>query len=104
MVYERDLIMATKEEIMQTLSSVKHPAINYSLIELGIIKDVSLEDKKAKVLIKLPFPNIPIKAMLINSIEEPILEMGLEFEYELQLMNEEEKQHFLFLETKGWRI
>lgn len=104
MDYERELIMATKEEIMQTLSAVKHPAINYSLIELGIIKDVSLENEKAKVFIKFPFQNIPIKEMLINSIEETVLAMGLEFEYEIQLMNEEEKQHFLYMETKGWRI
>lgn len=42
--------------------------------------------------------------MLVNSIEELIIAMGLEFEYEIQLMNEEEKQHFLYMETKGWRI
>lgn len=53
--------MATEEEIMQALSNVKHPAINYSLIELGIIEDVSLENKKAKVLIKFPFPQYTYK-------------------------------------------
>lgn len=96
--------MTTKEEIKEALLDVKHPAINYSLIDLGIIKDVMLKNGKAKILFKFPFPNIPIEDILINSTAEPILARGVEFEYEIQLMNEEEKQNFLMMEAKGWRI
>lgn len=97
-------MMTTKEEIINALSDIKHPVIDYSLIDLGIIKDIALENKKVKILFKLPFPDIPIKDILINSTAEPILAIGMKFEYEIQIMSEDEKQRFIIMETKGWRI
>lgn len=96
--------MFTKTEVLDALSSVKHPAINYSLIDLGIIKDVEVDSTKAKVIFSFPFPNIPIKELLVKSTAKPINALGLEFVYEIRIMNEEEKNKFLSKETKGWRI
>ncbi len=95
--------MKTKEDVLKNLENVMHPAINFSLVKLGIVKDIILENNTAKVIFALPFPNIPILYDLVFSVSQPILNMGLKFEYETSLMSEEEKARFLQLEAEGWK-
>ncbi len=51
--------MKTKEEVLKVISGVKHPAIDYSLVDLGMIKDnievvdnivIMTEEEKVKFL------------------------------------------------------
>ena len=95
--------MKTKEDVVKTLSEVKHPAIDYSLIELGMLGDIELKDNTVKVMFVFPFPNIPITDALINSISQPIQSNGLDFEYDIRLMTEEEKAKFMQMETEAWK-
>ncbi len=94
--------MKTVEEIMSEISKVKHPAINYPLTELGIVKNVDLENKVANVTFAFPFPNIPIAGQLLNSIAQPINKLGLEFQYKIELMTEDEKSKFMQMEGEAW--
>ncbi|MCD6113616.1 MAG: DUF59 domain-containing protein [Bacteroidales bacterium] len=95
--------MKTKEEIISTISKVKHPAIDFSLLELGIVKDIEITENNVKVCFAFPFPGIPIAEMLINSIATPVKAMGLNFEYTVVDMTEEEKLKFLDMENKAWK-
>ena len=95
--------MKTKEDILKSLENVMHPAINFSLVKLGIVKDVLVEEDTAKVIFALPFPNIPIINDLIFSVSQPIMNMDFKFKYETVIMNEEEKARFMQLETDGWK-
>ena len=48
----------TKEEIMKTISDVKHPAIDHFLPDLGIVKNVRVDDDKVKITFSFPLsPN-----------------------------------------------
>ncbi|PJA95402.1 MAG: metal-sulfur cluster biosynthetic enzyme [Ignavibacteriales bacterium CG_4_9_14_3_um_filter_34_10] len=93
----------TKQDILNELEKVGHPAINYSLIKLGIVNDVELNDNKVSVVFAFPFPNIPIADALVNSIARPVKSMGLNFDYKIRIMTEEEKGRFLQLETEAWK-
>ena len=93
----------SEEEIRKVISQVKHPAIDRTLFDLGIVKDVVIEDKKVRVTLALPFPGIPILDDLVNSLREPIERLGGEFEAKLTVMNQEELQKFLAMEQEGWR-
>ncbi len=95
--------MVTKEDVIKNISDVMHPAINFSLVKLGIVSDVKVENNTATVMFSLPFPNIPILYDLIFSISQPIMDMGLEFKYETRIMSEQEKAEFLRLEAEGWK-
>lgn len=95
--------MKTKEDIYKSIENVMHPAINFSLVKLGIVKDIILEDETAKVIFALPFPNIPIINDLIFSVSQPIMNMDLKFKYETVLMTEGEKARFMQMETEGWK-
>ena len=95
--------MKSKQEIINAISDVQHPAITNSLLNLGIVKDIEIEDNTAVVTFAFPFPNIPIADQLINSISQPIKAIGLEFMHIVVTMNEEEKAKFMQLETEGWK-
>jgi len=93
----------TETEVLNVLSKVEHPAIRHSLLKLGIVTDVELTGNKVKVVFGFPFPKIPIADFLIQSVAKPIKNLGLEFEYTTRVMNEEERNLFLRLETELWK-
>jgi metal-sulfur cluster biosynthetic enzyme len=93
----------TREEVLNALSKVEHPAISYSLIKLGIVTNVELVENKVSVVFAFPFPNIPIAGALISSIATPVADMGLEFEHSIRIMTDDEKNNFLQLEAEAWR-
>ncbi len=94
--------MKTKEEMLELISSVMHPAINYSLRDLGIVKDLNINENSVEVLFAFPFTGIPIADALVNSISQPIVAKGFEFKYKIELMSTEEKDNFMEMETVGW--
>ena len=94
--------MKTKEEMLELISSVMHPAINYSLRDLGIVKDLNVNENSVEVLFAFPFTGIPIADALVNSISQPIVAKGFEFKYKIELMSTEEKDNFMEMETVGW--
>jgi predicted Fe-Mo cluster-binding NifX family protein len=89
--------------ILSAIAKVMHPAIDLSLTQLGIVKDIDINDNKVEVVFAFPFPNIPIADQLINSVKEPVINLGAEFSYEVVIMTEEEKQEFLRLEASAWK-
>ena len=95
--------MMTQQDVFKEVSKVEHPAISYSLVKLGIIADVKLIDNRAVVDFAFPFPNIPIADALINSVSNHLQNMGLEFEYSVRIMTDEERNKFLKLEAEAWK-
>jgi metal-sulfur cluster biosynthetic enzyme len=91
------------KQIEEAIGSVMHPAINLSLTTLGLVKDLKVTDEKAEVTFAFPFPNIPIGEQLINSIKIPVTNLGAEFDYQVVIMTEDERQKFLQLEASAWK-
>lgn len=86
------------QQIIFELEKVKHPTINYSLIELGIIADVRLIENKVFVVFAFPFPNIPIADEIIQSVKYRVRSLSFSFSYKIKIMNEVEKVRFLKFE------
>ena len=95
--------MISKTEVENALSGVEHPAIRHSLVDLGMVSNILLLGKKVIIEFAFPFPNIPIADQLIGYIRKPINDLGLSFEHTIRVMNEEEKQKFLQMETEAWK-
>lgn len=93
----------SEQKVRQTLSEVKHPAIDRTLIDLGILKDIIIRNDKVELTLTFPFPEIPIKDYLINSVREPIKKLGVEVAVKIDVMNDEERQAFLAMEKKNWK-
>jgi metal-sulfur cluster biosynthetic enzyme len=93
----------SEQDIRKAVAEVKHPAIDCSLVDLGILKDITVKGDKAVVTIAFPFPNIPIRNEIINRVKEPIIKLGAEFEVKEMIMNQQERGAFLEKEQRNWR-
>ena len=92
----------SKEQIHQAVAKVRHPEIDRTLVELGMIKDIALEDDKVIVSMALPFLGIPIRDYLVHSVEEVVTTLGAEIEVKLTEMNKEERDAFMAMAQEGW--
>ena len=91
-----------EKDVLHALSDVKHPAIDCSLIELGIIKNILVKNNKVIITFAFPFVGIPIKEYLVNSVCEPVAKLGAKVEVKETIMTDEERENFLKLEGKYW--
>ena len=94
-----------EEDVRMAIAEIKHPAIDRTLLDLGIVKDIAVDGSTVTVTFALPFPGIPtqIRDYIVNSIMEPITKLGAEVKPELTVMNQEELQAFLTKEQESWK-
>jgi len=95
--------MNFEEQAIEIITQVKHPAINNTLVNLGFVKSYDVKDKTVNVMMIFPSLTIPILDRLVNSIKNPLQEIGAEVNIELGTMTQEELQRFFYLETQGWK-
>jgi len=74
----------TKETVMETLREVVDPELNISIVDLGLVYGVDIDDEKIKIKFTFTSPACPLGAMMISSIKFKIEErFGTEPEVEL---------------------
>ncbi|MCF2136830.1 MAG: iron-sulfur cluster assembly protein [Candidatus Thorarchaeota archaeon] len=93
----------TDESLRELLLKIKHPAIDLSLLELGIIRKYSVDGDDVNIEFAWPFPGIPIRNQLIYSVQGPLTEIGANLKFTETIMDESEKQRFLMLEQAAWK-
>jgi len=92
-----------EKDIRKALEQIEHPAINSTLIDLGIIKEISTKENKVTIIIAFPFPNIPIGDYFVNSVREAIEKLGVKPEIKITVMDQEEQKRFLTMEQENWK-
>jgi metal-sulfur cluster biosynthetic enzyme len=94
-----------EEDVRNVVVEIKHPAIDRTLLDLGIVKDIAIEESTVTVTFAFPFPTIPaqIREYMVNTVVEPIKKLGAEVKTELTVMNPEELQAFLAMEQESWK-
>ena len=97
---------SSQSDIDRALSKVKHPEINYSLVDLGMIKDVVCEERKVNLTLKLPFLQVPIKDILIKGIKKTLAnqDSSIQVEINIEQMNQEERDKFAKMAKEGWKF
>ena len=95
----------SEEKLYQAVGQVMHPAISRTLVELGMVKHVTLENDKIIITLALPVLSIPasIKDQLVNSLRKAAAGLGAEAEVRITEMNQEERQAFLAMEQESWK-
>jgi ATP-binding protein involved in chromosome partitioning len=95
----------TEEKARAAIAPVKHPAIDRTLVELGIAKDVKVDGNTVTITLALPFAGVPmqVRQMLMNSLQEPLERLGAEVAFEVVIMDPEALQQFLKLELEAWK-
>ena len=94
------------EEIKEILSGIKHPEINNSLTELGMIGNIYKNDDAVWVIeLKLPFKEIPIKDYLIQQIVDALSpKLTEKFGIMIKEMTQEEREYFMQLSQQNWAL
>ena len=88
--------MITDEQVFNSLRQTLHPEFERSLVELGMIKDVSIHDGSVALTLALPFKEVPIKDELVQRVSEAVasLDADLEIKVKLVEMNQKERAAF----------
>ncbi|MBN1526412.1 MAG: DUF59 domain-containing protein [Candidatus Omnitrophica bacterium] len=93
----------SEQDIRKAVAKVKHPAIDNTLAELGMIDNITFENNKVIVTIAFPVPNVPIRDRIIESVRKPIADLGAECEIRETIMTEQDRGIFLDKEQKNWK-
>ncbi len=86
--------------LKEILESMKHPNINYSLIDLGIIKNVEASGDKIQVNITWPSADSAIKPFIISLVTGSLKKLNRKIEINESLMNDNEKKFYLELKKE----
>jgi metal-sulfur cluster biosynthetic enzyme len=71
--------MDKKEMVMNQLKSVNDPELGLNVVDLGLVYDVKVEGKVAKILMTLTFPGCPFGATVERDVREAVLKsQGIE--------------------------
>ena len=94
-----------EQKIVQALSRVEHPEINSTLVDLGMVKDIQVEENKVSLKLMLPMMGIPpvIRDYMINSLKQAVADQGVELDVTLKEMTPQERQSFFAMEHQNWR-
>lgn len=95
------------EKLQEAVASVRHPEIDNSLVELGMIDNLEVtEEGKVRFTLLVPMLAVPIRDMLINMVAEAIagLDPDVDIEVEVSEMNEQQKIAFFDMSKKNWAL
>jgi metal-sulfur cluster biosynthetic enzyme len=95
----------SEEDVYRVIGQVMHPEINCTLVELGMVKDIVLENGRITLTLMLPILRIPVsvKDYLVNSLRQAIAKLGAKVEIRIAEMNQEERLAFLAMEQESWK-
>ena len=95
--------MITDRQVVDALRGVMHPEIKRNLVELEMIRDVSVEDERVTLTLALPFAEIPIKDDLVRMVKGAVvkLEATLQVEVNLTQMSQKERAAFMTASEGG---
>lgn len=101
----------TNSELTQTITNalhaVEHPSIAATLLDLGMVRGIEINDEgKVDLTLVIPFPAIPeqIRNHTINGLAQAAKAVGGEIvSVKVEVMNDEEKQNFMVKEQANWR-
>lgn len=94
--------MVDQRQVHQALREVKHPESGHSLMELGMIRDIRVDDKRVRFTVVLPFMNVPIKDQVVSEARAAVEGLpGVKgVDVELAEMTQKERTHFMAAQEK----
>ncbi len=98
----------SEQDVHKALSQIRHPVIDCNIVELGIIRTITIENNLAGITMAFPFigalaNDISIRKEIINEVKKAIEHLGLKFQLKQMEMTPEEFKTFLALEKKTWK-
>jgi len=89
--------MITDKQVLDALRGVMHPEVKRNLVELGMVKDVNVEDGKVTLTLALPFAEIPIKGDLVRMVKGTVAKLDATLQVEVNLAEMSQKERAAFM-------
>ncbi len=93
-------------KVKESVAQVRHPEINNTLMELGMIDDLKVVDNEVHFTLLVPSIGVPIRDMLINMVAQAIADVAPDAEIKVQVseMDDAAKAKFFELARKNWAL
>ena len=78
--------MEIKSKIIEEIRKIYDPELPVSIYELGLIYDVKVEGRKAKIKMTLTTPNCPVAESLPKMVKDNILKLDVVDDVDLKLV------------------
>lgn len=64
--------MVSEKEVMSALSEVQDPEIGLNIVEMGLVYEVNIDEKKVHVKMTLTNPMCPFQSKLLKMAEDAV--------------------------------
>jgi Mrp family chromosome partitioning ATPase len=64
-----------QDRVLEALRQVMHPEIKQNLVELDMVRDVTVQDGQVTLTLALPFIDVPVKDEIVLAIKEALASM-----------------------------
>jgi ATP-binding protein involved in chromosome partitioning len=90
-------MMVTDQQVLDALRQTMHSEFERNLVELGMIKDVVVQDSTVALTLALPFKDVPAKDELVRRVDEAVtkLDANVKVEVGLAEMSQQERAAFM---------
>ncbi len=94
-----------KRNIETALKRIEHPEITRTLFDLGMVKNIDIQEGKVALTLKVPMLDIPIKDYLIKDIESAVKreDENVRVEIDIEEMDKDERERFTKIAQEDWR-
>ena len=82
------MAMPTREEVMEAIRPVKDPEMDFSVVDLGLIYDVELDEANKSVVVKMTLtsPACPVGPQIMGAVHTQCLDLEDVEEVDVQLV------------------
>ena len=86
--------MVTKAQVIDVLKGVMDPELHRNLVELGMVRDVEIEDGHVNVTLALTTMACPLRGQIVDDVKAAVapLDGVQEVDVDLTEMTDEEKR------------
>ena len=78
--------MEVKNKIIEEIKKIYDPELPVNIYELGLIYDIEVSGKKAKIKMTLTTPNCPVAESLPKEVKESVMQVEEIDEVDLELV------------------
>ena len=83
---EKQFIMEIKDKIIEEIKKIYDPELPVNIYDLGLIYDVEVNQKKAKIKMTLTTPNCPVAESLPKEVKEGAMQVEEIEDVDLELV------------------
>lgn len=75
--------MTSKKEVEEALKEVMDPELGVSLVDLNLIKNITIEGDVVRIKMTLTSPFCPLSDYIVNQVKEKVESLGVKAEVDL---------------------